>query len=226
MCRTKSILFLFIACWPAFAFSQNGKVIETPVIVIKETPEVGLSVKYRATGSTLYLFLTGYGQGTFGVDPDDQAIFLLENDHTVTVKPAGPQKTETSAENKTTYNLRYQIGLNDLSAFSKYNIKSVRIYTSKGFTDIDISGSYQQRFKELSMSFLKQLQGETAFKGPVHNKPGITNSTKIHSISMVVVSAYWVVKNFFISRNNNITKNKLTQFSGEQSLNHSALYAR
>ena len=162
----KIVLILLLI--PSIAFCQKIKVnevdkfikqrrIETTSSVLKNGSNIGLSITLKAVGSNYFVLLTGHGTGAGTVGEDDQVIFLLDNDSTVTVQSIGIQSYEIIKE-QNTYRHQYKISLPGLEALSKHKLKSLRKYDFKGYTNFDILSKKQDELKNLSTVFLKELE--------------------------------------------------------------------
>ncbi|MFN2437709.1 MAG: hypothetical protein ABR503_00820 [Chitinophagaceae bacterium] len=163
-------ILLIILLYPSAPFCQKIKIneidkfikqrhIETAPSVLKNEPGVGLSVTLKAVGPNYFVLLAGHGTGAGTISAEDQVIFLLDNDSTVTIQSTGIQSYEI-IKDQNTYKHQYKISLAGLEALSKHTLRSVRKYDFKGYADIDILAKNQGELKALSTVFLKELQKE------------------------------------------------------------------
>lgn len=163
-------ILLIILFFPSIAFCQKIKVnefdkfikqrrIETMPSVIKNGLNIGLSITLKAVGPNYFVLLTGHGAGAGTIGIDDQVIFLLDNDSTVTVQSIGIQSYEI-IKDQNTYKHQYKISLPGVEALSKHRLKSLRKYDLKGYANIDIMAKNQDELKNLSALFLKELEKE------------------------------------------------------------------
>jgi micrococcal nuclease len=161
------LIILFI---PSIAFCQKIKVneidkfikqrrIETTSSVLKSGLNLGLSITLKAVGSNYFVVLNGHGAGAGTIGMEDQAIFLLDNDSTVTIQSTGIQSYEI-IKDQNTYKHQYKISLPGLEALSKHNLKSLRKYDFKGYANFDILSKNQDELKNLSAIFLKELESQ------------------------------------------------------------------
>ncbi|HVG40309.1 MAG TPA: hypothetical protein VM888_01765, partial [Chitinophagaceae bacterium] len=121
------ILFLF----PLIGISQKIKLneydkflkqrrIETSTTTLKAGAAEGMSVSLKSLGNNYIMVLSGYGEAASTIGLDDQTIFLLENDSTVTIKSTGVQVYEIGAPGKqNTYKHEYAVSLNDLETLGR-----------------------------------------------------------------------------------------------------------
>jgi len=158
-----SIFFLF----PFFLSAQQIKrkvydqalkatVIETSEAVLKEDKDANLRVSLKSLGNNFFLTLQGRGLGASTIQQNDPAIFLLDNDQTVTAKSTSVQ-TYDGDQSKSSYEHEYSISLNSLKLLSQYNLKAVRKYGIKGSVDIDIPENHQFDLRKTSLLFLSEL---------------------------------------------------------------------
>ncbi len=163
----KIVLILLLG--PSIAFCQKIKVneidkfikqrrIETEPSVLKNGVNIGLSITLKYVGSNYFVLLTGHGTGAGTIGTDDQVIFLLNNDSTVTIQSIGIQSYEIKDQN--TYKHQYKISLRDLETLSRHTLKSLRKYNFKDYVNIDIDSKNQDQLKNLSALFLKELKTE------------------------------------------------------------------
>jgi hypothetical protein len=104
-----------------------------------------------------YLTLFGFGKGAQVIGEDEKAVFLLDNDSTITVYSTGLQSYEISKyDNRFTH--QYKMEESDLSAFAEHNIKSIRKYGTDSYVDFDIIESNAKDFKKAAQLILKELE--------------------------------------------------------------------
>lgn len=162
----KAIFFLFLIL-PFAALSQKltvneidkftkQKRLETSNVTLKAKLSEGIGVRFRTVDTSFFVILSGYGPGTGVIGADDRAIFLLDDETTVSVYSTGIQSYNIN-KYQDSYNHQYTIAKEDLSILSKHNVKSVRKYTSKGYADIDIPEKNQDNLKKAALLILENL---------------------------------------------------------------------
>jgi hypothetical protein len=153
---------------PLFGYAQKLKVnevdkftkqkrLETSNATLKAKLAEGIGVSFRCVDSSLYVVLAGYGPGTGVVGEDDKAIFLLDDETTVTVYSTGLQ-SYTINKYQNVYNHQYRLTIADLQTLSKKNLKSIRKYTSKGYADIDIPEKNSDEVSKIAALILNNLE--------------------------------------------------------------------
>lgn len=90
------------------------------------------------------------------VGTDDEMIFLLDNDNTVTIYPTDIQGSELNA-GTLMYRHQYKLGESDIKTLSEHNIKSIRRFASRGYVDIDLGKVNQGDIKAAAKLILKEL---------------------------------------------------------------------
>ncbi|HEU4903500.1 MAG TPA: energy transducer TonB [Flavisolibacter sp.] len=147
--------------------------METVPVNLKTAADVKMNVALAANGSTFFLTLMGSGKGTNTVDINNETVFVLDDDSTVTVKSVGVQGFE-SRNFVNTYKHDYTITQNDLAILSRHNLRRVRKYSMAEFADIVPDEKAAANLKALSAFFwqelkkanlLKLAQSEPAFPG-------------------------------------------------------------
>ena len=163
----KRLPFLMLLL-PLGIFAQKVKVneydkfikqrrIELEPLPIMSTDKVQVRLTYTSIGSNFYVLLSGYGWGAFSIDSDNEMIFLLANDSTVTVKSTGIQMTDISGPNLS-YKHRYAIKPSDLDILSKNEIVGIRKYGVNNFTDLKMSKAPAQMLQVMSSLFVDELK--------------------------------------------------------------------
>jgi hypothetical protein len=157
-----SLLFCF-----TISFSQKLKVNETDKFTKQrrlQTDEIKMKVKMfdvvllylRAVDQSTYITIWGTGEGADVIGDGDQAIFLLDNDSTVTVYSTGVQDY-TIGQNGDSYRHQYRITGEDIKKLSEHGIKSIRKYGAGGYIDINIPDKKQDAFIKTAALFLSEL---------------------------------------------------------------------
>jgi hypothetical protein len=152
---------------PLFGYAQKLKVneidkftkqkrLETSNATLKAKLTEGIGVSFRCVDSSIYVLLSGYGPGTGVIGEDDKAIFLLDDETTVTVYSTGLQ-SYTINKYQNVYNHQYKIALSDLQTLSKKNLKSIRKYTSKGYADIYIPEKNNDEVKKIAALIIDNI---------------------------------------------------------------------
>jgi len=163
MKKLLTIIFLFPFVLSAQQIKKNeydkalkAVVIETSESVLKEDKDANLMVSLKSLGHSFFLNLKGRGLGASTIQQNDPAIFLLDNDETVTVKSTSVQ-TYDGDQSKNSYEHEYSISLNNLKLLSQHNLKAVRKYGIKGSIDIRIPEAHQFDLRKTSLLFLSEL---------------------------------------------------------------------
>jgi hypothetical protein len=134
--------------------------VETSNTLLKGGLSCGLYTYFRSVDSSYYLTIGGYGCAVGVVGTNDQATFLLDNSITVSVFPTGVQSYEIGDYNKS-YRHQYSITLDNIKMLANHKLKSVRRYTSKGYSDIDIPNKNSSELMKLCTLFLTAVTGES-----------------------------------------------------------------
>jgi hypothetical protein len=132
--------------------------VETSNSLLKGGLRCGIYTYLRSVDTTYYLNIGGHGCAVGVVGSNDKAIFLLDNDISVSVSPTGVQSYDIS-DNSKYYNHQYTISRRDLDLLAKNKLKSVRRYTSEGYTDIDIPEKNSAVLMKQCSLFLTTLSG-------------------------------------------------------------------
>lgn len=133
--------------------------IETSVSNLKSASGTQLNASLQSVGPKFFVLLTGHGIGASTVGVDDQAIILLANDSTVTLRSIGIQSFEI-VKDQNTYKHQYTITLPELERLSRHNAIGIRKYDFKGFVNIEIPQKKQAELKKLSSLLIKELVKE------------------------------------------------------------------
>jgi hypothetical protein len=157
------ILLIFCLTSSAQKLTENQidkftkqKRLQTSEVLLKGKLTEGMYIRFRSVDSSLFATLIGYGVGVGVIGEKDQAIFLLDNDETVTIYSTGIQSYDVG-QYGSSYRHQYSISLNDLKILSQHNVKSVRKYTSKGYGDIDVPEKNQGNVKKIALLILNNL---------------------------------------------------------------------
>lgn len=142
---------------------SNKKLVETSPVNVKAAPDSKMDVALRAAGTSFFLQLAGSGTGANTININDLAIFLLDNDSTVTVQSAAIQGYGGDNTIKT-YIHEYPLRQEDLESLSRHNVKALRKYSMIGFEDIYLSERDGANLKTLFAFFLKKLGEEHLLK--------------------------------------------------------------
>ena len=161
----KRLLFIFLSL-PLLVFSQKIKsndydkilkkqVIQTTASTLREDKEASMFVLLKAVDTSYYLTLEGKGLGAGTIKAGDAAIFLLDNDNTVTITSTAVQNYDVDKGKR--YSHEYRISLNDLKRLSQYNLKALRKYEIQGYTDIDIPETHEFDLRKTCLLLLSEL---------------------------------------------------------------------
>lgn len=166
----KKVLFFIIMSLPIIVNAQKIKEsefdkfvksyrIETSKSTLKMGLSKGLSVSYRSVGSAIFLNLSGYNFVTTGVNTDDQAIFLLDNDSTITVLSKDLQFAKPFKYGQS-FDFEYRISDQNTTSLASANIIGIRFYASGGYTDVSIDSKESKKINELTAVFLKEYNSK------------------------------------------------------------------
>ena len=139
-------------------FIKQRRVETFPLQVISVT-NIRLAISFSAIGSKFFVQLSGTGLGANRIDANDNVIFLLDNDSTVTVKSTGYQNFEIGAT-VSSYRHNYTVSLTDLEKLSQNSLQALRKYHADEFDDIYIPKKSSEQIKQLTDMFLQELQKE------------------------------------------------------------------
>jgi TonB family protein len=137
-------------------FVKQQRVVSDPIDICS-TPKMKLSVCLSAIGSNLYIQLIGAGAGAYRIEPEDQVIFLMDNDSTITVKSKGYQGYELGTTTSSTYKHHYILTYSDLQKLSKNNLAALRKYHSDEYDDVNVPKETSNKFKLLCSLFIVEL---------------------------------------------------------------------
>lgn len=157
-----ALLFL-----PFMALSQKIKVneydkfikqqrVESYPISVAASPSMKLSVCLNAIGSNLYIQLVGAGIGAHHISPEDEVIFLMDNDSTITVKSKGLQGFEIGTT-ASTYRHSYILTYTDLKKLSQFNLAALRKYHADEYDDVHVPKEVGEKFRTLCALFIVEL---------------------------------------------------------------------
>ena len=136
---------------------SGQKVIETYALSLKETKSTVTTLRFRSVGSNYYAFISGSGLGVSTISPQDQVVFIMDNDSTVTLTSTGRQAWWYRDSGLNSYQHRYTIRRNDLEALAQGKLKAIRKSAGDDYTYISIAPRFQERAKRLSALFVKYL---------------------------------------------------------------------
>lgn len=142
---------------------SNQVRLETVPVSLKTAPDVKMDVALAANGSSFLLTLTGSGKGTNTVDINNETVFVLDDDSTVTVKSVAVQGFE-SRNFVNTYKHDYAITQNDLEILSRHNLRRVRKYSMSEYADIVPDENAAANLKTLSAFFWQELKKANLLK--------------------------------------------------------------
>lgn len=162
------LLFIILFFLPLIGFAQKVKVneydkfikqrrIEVEPLPVLVTKTAKVSLAYKAIGSSLYLSLSGYGWGVSTIGRNEEAIFLLANDSTITLKSTDIQTFDPAAL-ISSYKHQYFINVADLETLSRYDIVGIRKYNIKEYDDLKVAKEHTAKIKKLSSLFIEELK--------------------------------------------------------------------
>jgi hypothetical protein len=163
-----------LALFPLFAIAQNlkqnevdtatqKKLMETYPVTLIEASDVRMDATLKAADTAFLLQLAGWGIGASTVVANDPAIFLLDNDSTVTVQSTTIQGYN-DADSVKTYKHDYTIGQEGLEMLSRHRVVAVRKYSVIGHEDIYLGERDGANLRSLFAIFLAQLGKEKLLK--------------------------------------------------------------
>lgn len=164
MKRTFFLLLLLPIFTQAQKIKMNGfdkfiqkRRVETFPITLKSGPAIQMSISFASIGAALYVQLSGTGIGTNIVSPDDQVIFLLDNDSTVTVKSTGLQTVDFTTATSS-YKHNYLLSLPDLERLGEHGWQALRKYHSEKFDDVYVTQEAGEKARKLTELFIEELK--------------------------------------------------------------------
>ncbi|MBD0277939.1 MAG: hypothetical protein ICV81_08245 [Flavisolibacter sp.] len=161
-------LLIFVLIFPFAAIAQKVKVneydkfikqrrIELEPLSIISSRTANIALTFKAIGPDFYLLLSGFGWGASTIDDNNQVIFLLSNDSTVTLRSTGIQSYIVGVPYNS-YKHQYFVTLPDLEELSRYDIVGIRKYSFNDFDDITLSKENAVRIKKSSFVFIEELK--------------------------------------------------------------------
>lgn len=129
--------------------------IETSSELLRNAITETVGVYYRSVDKTCFLNLTALNWSVGVVGDGEKLVFLLDNDSTVTAKSTGVQSYEISRYGNY-YKHQYQLSKEDVYQLANHSLKSIRRYTSTGYTDLDIKDRKKEALQDLSKVFLEE----------------------------------------------------------------------
>lgn len=163
------LLFLLLILLPVTGLSQNLTVneydrfnkqtrIQLQPVRILSSGKANILLTYNASGSNLYVQLSGFGWGAFAIDEGQELIFLFSNDSAVRVKSTDVQTSTVNASFQNTYTHNYFIQAPDIKLMSEYDIVGIRKYGLGEHVEMKVSKDNALKIKKLSAQFLKELK--------------------------------------------------------------------
>lgn len=161
----KNLLFLLLL--PLSLTAQKVKVneydkyvkqrrIELEPMPIYQTAKAKVSVALTGTGTDFFMTIGGYGWGVATISFENQAILLLANDSTITIKSTGTQMYDISGP-APTYKHRYSISLVDIEKLARYTLVGIRKYNIQDYSDLTVPEAMGVNVKRLSTVFINEL---------------------------------------------------------------------
>lgn len=137
-------------------FSKQKR-IETSNTDLVSSMSVNLAVKLRSVGDSYYALFYGYGKSVGIISPNHYMQILFDNDSILKIYPTSMQSYSIGTSRNYYQDHQYNISKEDLQMLSTQKIKSIRRYTSEGYSDFELKEKFQDNFKELTILFLKYL---------------------------------------------------------------------
>lgn len=142
---------------PAFVIAQKIKVsekdkflkkyrIETGSTFVKDGMGGSMRMGFRSVDSTIFLHVSGTNVAAGVIGAKDQIIFLMENDSTITCTSTGLQDYRVGQYGKS-YEHEYYITTSDVKTLQELKVKSIRVYFSSGYEDVDIREGKADKLK-------------------------------------------------------------------------------
>jgi hypothetical protein len=122
----------------------------------------GLHAHFRTVSTSedsenfCYVTLWGFGKGADVIGDKEKAVFLLDNDSTITAYSTEMQSYEISRYDNRFYH-QYNISEDDLRVLGGHMVKSIRKYGVGGYVDYDIIEGSSKDFKRAAELILKEL---------------------------------------------------------------------
>jgi TonB family protein len=131
--------------------------IEMEPVTIMATSSAKISLTYNCIGSTFYVLMNGFGWGVSSISAENELIFLLSNDSTLTLRSTGVQMYEVGMPNNT-FKHKYFISLPEIEALSRNELVGIRKYTVQDHADMKVIKQYTPSVKKLSSLFIEELK--------------------------------------------------------------------
>lgn len=166
--------------------------IESHPLALANASHMKMSVCLSAVGPKLYVQLIGAGVGANRLEPQDQVIFLLDNDSTITVQSKGYQSFNIGTTTST-YKHHYILSYANLMRLSQFNLVALRKYHSEEYDDVDVPQEVSEKFKQLCVVFIDELSKSNLLdivrtgepEQVVNNKGGTLVAQKLVKDSLV-----------------------------------------
>lgn len=161
------LFFISLLLLPLFSIGQKIKEVEidkftqerrvkTSEQFVKEGMFDRVGFWYRSVGKTYFINQEASGWGVGVVGDGEKLIFLLDDNQTISVLSTGIQDY-TINKYGNYYSHQYSISKDDIEKLANHNLKSIRKYTVKGYSDLDVKDKRQDELKNLSGVFLAEL---------------------------------------------------------------------
>ncbi|MDQ3276890.1 MAG: energy transducer TonB [Bacteroidota bacterium] len=177
-CMWKWILALSVL--PFNAVAQNGlqgsteahqvKLLETSPITVTTAENNRINAMFRSEGKKFFLRLMGTGKAAHTINTDDQTIFLLENDSTVTMKATSVQGYN-DYDSVRSFSHEYVLHQSDIEMLSRNKVRAFRKYSVIGFDEFYLDEPAAANLKSQSIHFLQVLDKEKLLKKVVITEP-------------------------------------------------------
>lgn len=164
----RKINLILIFAIPTLAFSQKIKKseydkfvkkyrIETNFVAVKQGLSNGLSLGIRSIDTTLFLVVAGYGRSSGVVAKNNKLILLLSDDNTIEVLSKDIQSYNIG-QYQNSFLHEYYISSSAIKNLQTATVKSLRIYNSDGYVDIDIKSDDAKDINQLSAVFYREFE--------------------------------------------------------------------
>lgn len=114
-----------------------------------------VSCYFRSVGETYFFGLDGYNTAAGVVGNFDKLYILLSNDSTIIINAKGGLQSYEMYNTTKSYNYEYLIPKNIIEQLSAIKAKSMRIFYSDTYKDIDLK--HTDELKKLCLVFLNEI---------------------------------------------------------------------
>ncbi|HKH60568.1 MAG TPA: energy transducer TonB [Flavitalea sp.] len=138
--------------------------IELQPVRIYTSGKANVNISYSASGSVLYLQLSGAGWGASAVDEGQELLFLCSNDSIVSAKSTAVQTAEVNSSFQTAFKHSYFVKMSDVKLLSGCTVIGLRKYGLGDEHNLKIPMANALKIKSLSALFLEELRIGNIFR--------------------------------------------------------------